>query len=83
MNCASKSNYSWFLNLINFKSRHWYSLVRIEQHFYNLDSNLDFPEIIGGKENLVDYILEIQKIPDNVIILVYDDVYKNIFETDS
>jgi len=45
-----------FITLPLIKSRHWISLRKVNDKYYNLDSKLDKPKIIGDSEEFVAYL---------------------------
>lgn len=41
---------------IPIKRRHWLTVRKIDENFYNLDSKLDVPECIGNDEHLIKFL---------------------------
>lgn len=51
------SNFSFGFITLPIKSRHWISLRRLSDgNFYNLDSKLDKPSLIGGNDEFIAYL---------------------------
>ncbi|KAL7024121.1 hypothetical protein ACKWTF_012908 [Chironomus riparius] len=45
-----------FITIPLIKSRHWISLRKVNDKYYNLDSKLDKPKLIGDEEEFVSYL---------------------------
>lgn len=45
-----------FLTLPLIKSRHWISLKQIKDSYYNLDSKIDRPKLIGNEDEFVAFL---------------------------
>lgn len=50
------TDYEWGFIRIPLKRRHWTCVRRINGHYYNLDSKLEFPELIGEEPEVVKYL---------------------------
>jgi len=50
------TDYEWGFIRIPLKRRHWTSVRRIQGHYYNLDSKLDYPELIGKEAEVTKYL---------------------------
>ena len=52
------------------KRRHWVTIRKVGEQYYNLDSKLDAPEAIGGSKELVHYLQEQVKNSEKELLLV-------------
>ncbi|KAJ8941227.1 hypothetical protein NQ318_015659 [Aromia moschata] len=60
------------------RRRHWITIRQINGLFYNLDSKLDFPQVIGMERGLLNYLREELDCKDKELFLVVtNDVEKN------
>lgn len=50
------TDYEWGFIRIPLKRRHWTCVRRINGHYYNLDSKLEFPELIGEEQEVTKYL---------------------------
>lgn len=50
------TDYEWGFIRIPLKRRHWTCVRRINAHYYNLDSKLEFPELIGKEPEVTKYL---------------------------
>lgn len=50
------SDYKWGFLHLPFRRKHWISYRQIGHHYYNLDSKLDSPEVIGDAGLLLNYL---------------------------
>ncbi|KAF4520313.1 hypothetical protein B566_EDAN004373 [Ephemera danica] len=53
--------------------RHWFAIREIQAHYYNLDSKLEKPQLIGNKEELCDYLRQQLSVPDKLLFVVVDE----------
>ena len=60
------------LGMVKFpiRRKHWIAIRQIGQHYYNLDSKLEGPEVIGGRSELVQYLGEQVKSNEKELLLV-------------
>ena len=60
------------LGMVKFpiRRKHWIAIRQIGQHYYNLDSKLEAPEVIGGRSELVEYLREQVKSNEKELLLV-------------
>lgn len=57
-----------------FSSRkHWITIRSFDDNYYNLDSKLQFPELIGNSTKLIDFLREKIKSKDTEIFVVVSD----------
>ncbi|KAF5290009.1 hypothetical protein FQR65_LT11675 [Abscondita terminalis] len=66
------SDYKIGFVMLPLRRRHWVTLRQINGFFYNLDSKLDGPEIIGNSEDLLDYLKEQLDCKDKELFLVVE-----------
>lgn len=67
------SNYSIGFVTIPIKNRHWLSLRKLSDgNFYNLDSKLDKPLLIGDNEDFLDYIKKEMTSNDKELFIVVE-----------
>jgi josephin len=59
-----------FIKLPILKSRHWISIKQINENFYNLDSKLDSPLLIGSATQLIEYLNTEMKSNDKELFIV-------------
>lgn len=66
------SDYTWGFITIPIKSRHWISLRRLSDgNFYNLDSKLNEPKLIGSNADFITYLTnEMNKDNDKELFIV-------------
>lgn len=63
---------TYFGLLMNINGAHWFSIKRINEIYYNLDSNFPRPTRIGQKDALVNYLIYlIQSFKDVYIFIVF------------
>lgn len=72
MNAPSDYTFFGFLTL-PIKSRHWIALKKgPDQNFYNLDSKLDKPRLIGSAEDFIAYLKSEMTSNDKELFIVID-----------
>ena len=59
------------LGMVKFpiRRKHWIAIRQIGHHYYNLDSKLEAPEVIGGRSELVQYLREQVKSNEKELLL--------------
>lgn len=55
------------------KSRHWIAIREVEGNYYNLDSKLDSPKLIGSDGEVVDYLREELKCQEKELFVVVSE----------
>jgi len=69
LNIPSQYKIGW-INLPNFNRRHWIAMRNIHDAFYNLDSKLDKPKLIGDDKEFVDFLRDHVQHDDVQLLLV-------------
>lgn len=64
------SSYKWGFLHLPFRRKHWISLRKIGNVYYNLDSKLDSPEVIGDDKLLLNYLQNELEDGDKELLLV-------------
>ena len=64
------TEYKWGFVKLPFTRKHWYAVCQIGPHFYNLDSKLDAPQVIGEQEKLTVYLKEQIQCKDKELLIV-------------
>ena len=64
------TDYKWGMVKFPLKRKHWITIRQVGQQYYNLDSKLDAPEVIGGGNELVKYLREQVKSSEKELLLV-------------
>ena len=59
---------SYFGILMNINRHHWFSIKRINEIYYNLDSQLTKPMFIGKKDDLIRYLIDLIQTNSHVYI---------------
>jgi len=72
------TDYEWGFIRIPLKRRHWTCVRKIDGHYYNLDSKLEFPELIGQEPEVVKYLKDQIGHKDKELFVV---VTKDVDET--
>lgn len=68
------SNYTLGFVTIPIKSRHWVSLRKLSDgNFYNLDSKLDRPKLIGSDQDFIEYIRKEMTSNDDMELFIVID----------
>ena len=69
------SEYKWGLLHFPFKRKHWIAIRRIQDKYYNLDSKLDTPEVIGDEDSLFSFLQsELENGEKELLIVVSQEV---------
>ncbi|KAK3089464.1 hypothetical protein FSP39_003847 [Pinctada imbricata] len=69
------TDYRWGVVRLPFKRKHWIAIRRIGDLYYNLDSKLENPEVIGGEESLYRYLrMELEDGEKELLLVVKRDV---------
>ncbi|XP_011503408.1 PREDICTED: josephin-2 [Ceratosolen solmsi marchali] len=63
--------------LLPLKRRHWIALKRIDGAFYNLDSKLDTPQLIGTDSDILAYLKEQMESKEKELFLVVTQEVEN------
>ncbi|KAF0989633.1 hypothetical protein HZS_6551 [Henneguya salminicola] len=79
INTRSSSYWSFIHKIFSSQSRHWSSIVRIKDIFYDVDSKLENPELIGNENAITKFLLNYQKDAENYILVVYDSINETNF----
>ncbi|XP_039256817.1 josephin-2-like [Styela clava] len=62
------------------KRRHWIALLAIDEVFYNLDSKLKKPSLIGGRDLIRAYLEKLLGAKNSELLLVVDNVVEQTRE---
>lgn len=69
------SDYKWGFFHLPFKRKHWISFRKIGDAYYNLDSKLESPELIGDDNLLLDYLQsELHEGDKELLLVVSKDI---------
>lgn len=69
------TDYKWGLLRLPFKRKHWIAINKIDDLYYNLDSKLDAPELIGHEQQLLSYLSEqLESREKELLLVVTSDV---------
>ncbi|XP_063443684.1 josephin-1-like [Mytilus trossulus] len=69
------SDYKWGFFHLPFKRKHWISFRKIGDAYYNLDSKLESPELIGDDNLLLDYLQsELHEGDKELLLVVSQDI---------
>lgn len=63
-------DYKWGILHLPLRRKHWIVIRRIGRNYYNLDSKLDSPEVIGNSGTLIKYLHEQMECKDKELLLV-------------
>ncbi|XP_017769356.1 PREDICTED: josephin-1 [Nicrophorus vespilloides] len=76
LNVPSDYKFSFFT--LPLGRRHWITLKQIGDHFYNLDSKLSAPQLIGNDNNIVEYLKdELESKEKQLFLVVSGEVSKD------
>lgn len=64
------TDYKWGVLRLPFKRKHWIAIKRLGSAYYNLDSKLDAPELIGKEDDLMDFLRDQIEGGDKELLLV-------------
>ncbi|KAJ8318644.1 hypothetical protein KUTeg_003735 [Tegillarca granosa] len=64
------TDYKWGILRLPFKRKHWIAIKKIGQYYYNLDSKLESPDLIGEEELLFPYLASQLDEGDKELLLV-------------
>ena len=67
-------DYKWGILHLPLRRKHWIVIRKVGRHYYNLDSKLDLPELIGTLEDLRKYLLEQMECKDKELLLVVNQL---------
>ena len=63
---------------IPFKRPHWFAVRKISDSYYNLDSKLSSPHLIGNEREVVTFLTELLSLPDvQLFVIVEKSVAEN------
>jgi len=72
------TDYKWGIIHLPVHRKHWITVRKIGSLYYNLDSKLDAPELIGKKEDIHNFLMDQIKCPDKeLLVIVSHDVAQN------
>ncbi|XP_022903386.1 josephin-2 [Onthophagus taurus] len=72
------SDYKLSFITLPLKRRHWVTCRRINVNFYNLDSKLETPEVIGNNENVMEYLQdELEHKDKQLFLVVTEEIARN------
>lgn len=72
------SDYKLSFITLPLRRRHWIAMKRINGLYYNLDSKLDYPRLIGKSQELLDYLkIELDNKDKELFIVVNNEIDKN------
>ena len=54
------------------RRKHWICIRQVNSKYYNLDSKLDFPQLIGSESDVIDYLKEEINCDDKELFLVVE-----------
>lgn len=71
LNIPSEYKVGW-IHLPTFNRKHWIAMRKIEETFYNLDSKLSSPSLIGDELEFINFLREQLKVEDIQLLLVVE-----------
>lgn len=55
---------------IPFKRPHWFAIRKVNGSYYNLDSKLTSPQLLGSEENLIAFLTEVLSLEDAQLLII-------------
>lgn len=55
---------------IPFKRPHWFAIRKVNGSYYNLDSKLTSPQLLGSEENLIAFLTEVLSLEDGQLLII-------------